>query len=121
MRSAISPASSRGATADDHVGTRAAIEVVSLEKRYGDTRAVDGLSLEVGEGAVFGLLGPNGAGKTTTVEVLEGYRRADAGEVRVLGLDPWRDGASLRPRLGVMLQEGGLYLAGTVGLMLLPK
>jgi ABC-2 type transport system ATP-binding protein len=60
-------------------------------------------------GEVFGLLGPNGAGKTTTVEILEGYRRADAGEVRVLGVDPWRDGATLRPRIGVMLQEGGLY------------
>ena len=58
---------------------------------------------------MFGLLGPNGAGKTTTVEILEGYRRADAGEVRVLGLDPIRDGARLRPRIGVMLQEGGLY------------
>ena len=86
-----------------------AIEVVALEKRYGETRAVDGLSLEVADGEVFGLLGPNGAGKTTTVEVLEGYRRADAGEVRVLGLDPWRDGAALRPRIGVMLQDGGLY------------
>ena len=86
-----------------------AIAVVALEKRYGATRAVDGLSLEIGEGEVFGLLGPNGAGKTTTVEILEGYRRADAGEVRVFGLDPWRDGAALRPRIGVMLQEGGLY------------
>ena len=86
-----------------------AIEVVALEKRYGATRAVDGLSLRIGEGEVFGLLGPNGAGKTTTVEILEGYRRPDAGEVRVLGLDPWRDGAALRPRIGVMLQDGGLY------------
>jgi ABC-2 type transport system ATP-binding protein len=58
---------------------------------------------------VFGLLGPNGAGKTTTVEILEGYRSADAGVVRVLGLDPVGDGARLRPRIGVMLQEGGLY------------
>ena len=55
------------------------------------------------------MLGPNGAGKTTTVEILEGYRRPDAGTVRVLGLDPDRDGAQLRPRIGVMLQEGGLY------------
>ncbi|MET0895288.1 MAG: ABC transporter ATP-binding protein [Acidimicrobiia bacterium] len=86
-----------------------AIEVVALEKRYGPTRAVDGLSLEIHEGEVFGLLGPNGAGKTTTVEILEGYRRADAGTVRVLGLDPWRNGADLRARVGVMLQEGGLY------------
>jgi ABC-2 type transport system ATP-binding protein len=58
---------------------------------------------------VFGLLGPNGAGKTTTVEILEGYRTPDAGQVRVLGLDPERDGDLLRARIGVMLQEGGLY------------
>jgi ABC-2 type transport system ATP-binding protein len=86
-----------------------AIEVAELEKRYGDVRAVDGLSLTVASGEVFGLLGPNGAGKTTTVEILEGYRRPDEGEVRVLGLDPIRDGRALRPRIGVMLQEGGLY------------
>ncbi len=86
-----------------------AIDVTALEKRYGATRAVDGLSFSIATGEVFGLLGPNGAGKTTTVEILEGYRRADAGEVRVLGVDPWRDGAELRPRIGVMLQEGGLY------------
>jgi len=86
-----------------------AIEIAELEKRYGDTRAVDGVTLSVPAGEVFGLLGPNGAGKTTTVEILEGYRRADAGEVRVLGLDPWTDGARLRPQIGVMLQSGGLY------------
>jgi ABC-2 type transport system ATP-binding protein len=86
-----------------------AIEVAALEKRYGATSAVDGISFSIATGEVFGLLGPNGAGKTTTVEILEGYRRADGGEVRVLGVDPWRDGASLRPRIGVMLQEGGLY------------
>ena len=71
--------------------------------------AVDGLSLDVAAGEVFGLLGPNGAGKTTTVEILEGYRRPDAGDGAVLGLDPWRDGAALRPQIGVMLQDGGLY------------
>ena len=86
-----------------------AIEVAALEKRYGATSAVDGISFSIATGEVFGLLGPNGAGKTTTVEILEGYRRADAGEVRVLGVDPWRDGDELRPRIGVMLQEGGLY------------
>ncbi len=86
-----------------------AISVVGLTKHYGTTRAVDGLSFAVGRGEVFGLLGPNGAGKTTTVETLEGYRAADAGTVRVLGLDPVRDAAALRPRIGVMLQEGGLY------------
>jgi len=90
-------------------GDRPAIEVAGLEKRYGNLRAVHGLSLTIAPGTVFGLLGPNGAGKTTTVEMLEGYRRPDAGEVRVLGLDPWRDGARIRPRIGVMLQEGGVY------------
>jgi len=86
----------------------AAIEVAELEKRYGATRAVNGVTLTVATGEVFGLLGPNGAGKTTTVEILEGYRRPDAGTARVLGFDPVRDGAQLRPRIGVMLQEGGL-------------
>jgi ABC-2 type transport system ATP-binding protein len=86
-----------------------AISVVGLAKHYGSIRAVDGLSFDVARGEVFGLLGPNGAGKTTTVETLEGYRNADAGTVRVLGLDPVRDAAALRPRIGVMLQEGGLY------------
>jgi ABC-2 type transport system ATP-binding protein len=86
-----------------------AIEVDDLEKRYGTVRAVAGLSFEVARGEVFGLLGPNGAGKTTTLEILEGYRRPDAGHARVLGLDPVADGARLRPRIGVMLQDGGLY------------
>ncbi len=86
-----------------------AIEVAGLRKCYGTVRAVDGLSLTIAPGTVFGLLGPNGAGKTTTVEILEGYRHPDAGEVTVLGLDPWRDGARIRPRIGVMLQEGGVY------------
>jgi ABC-2 type transport system ATP-binding protein len=90
-------------------GAAPAIEVVDLEKQYGAVRALDGLSFAVGAGEVFGLLGPNGAGKTTTVEILEGYRRPDRGSARVLGLDPWRDGTGLRPRVGVMLQEGGLY------------
>src|SRR5215471_4707585 len=86
-----------------------AISVAGLEKHYGSTRAVDGLSFEVARGEVFGLLGPNGAGKTTTVETLEGYRTPDHGTVRVLGLDPVRDASAVRPQIGVMLQEGGLY------------
>src|SRR3979409_1782663 len=86
-----------------------ALSVAGLVKHYGPTKAVDGLSFEVARGEVFGLLGPNGAGKTTTVETLEGYRDPDAGTVRVLGLDPVRDAPALRPRIGVMLQEGGLY------------
>jgi ABC-2 type transport system ATP-binding protein len=86
-----------------------AISVAGLEKHYGSTRAVDGLSFDVARGEVFGLLGPNGAGKTTTVETLEGYRAPDRGAVRVLGLDPVGNAQQLRPRIGVMLQEGGLY------------
>lgn len=86
-----------------------AIAVAGLEKHYGGRTVVDGLGFTVRRGEVFGLLGPNGAGKTTTVEILEGYRARDAGEVRVLGLDPVADGAALRARIGVMLQEGGLY------------
>ena len=86
-----------------------AIEIDRIEKSYGDRRAVDGLSLEIERGEVFGLLGPNGAGKTTTVEILEGYRSPDTGSVRVLGCDPVADGPDLRPRIGVMLQSGGLY------------
>jgi ABC-type multidrug transport system, ATPase component len=89
--------------------TPPAVEITGLVKRYGDHTAVDGLDLAIGAGEIFGLLGPNGAGKTTTVEILEGYRNADAGTVRVLGLDPVRDAPALRPRIGVMLQEGGLY------------
>ncbi len=85
-----------------------AIEVAGLVKRYGATTAVDGLSLSIAAGEVFGLLGPNGAGKTTTVEILEGYREPDEGRVEVLGMDPWK-ASTLRGRIGVMLQEGGLY------------
>ena len=89
--------------------TAPAVAIDGLVKRYGDRVAVDHLDLEIGVGEIFGLLGPNGAGKTSTVEILEGYRRADEGTVRVLGLDPHRDATALRSRIGVMLQEGGLY------------
>ncbi len=81
-----------------------AVEIVGLVKSYGARRAVDGLSLDVARGTLLALLGPNGAGKTTTIEICEGFRRADAGTVRVLGLSP--DDPALRPRVGVMLQEG---------------
>jgi ABC-2 type transport system ATP-binding protein len=87
----------------------AVIEVEGLVKRYGPLTAVDGLDLRVERGETLALLGPNGAGKTTTVECLEGYRRPDGGRVRVLGLDPVVDARELAPRVGVMLQEGGLY------------
>jgi ABC-2 type transport system ATP-binding protein len=84
-----------------------AVEIGGLVKRYGQTTAADGLTLSAACGEVTGILGPNGAGKTTTVEICEGYRRADQGTVRVLGLDPVRDARALRPRMGVMLQSGG--------------
>ena len=87
----------------------AVIEVDGLVKRYGALTAVDGLDLTVERGETLALLGPNGAGKTTTVECLEGYRRPDGGSVRVLGMDPFADARTLAPRIGVMLQEGGLY------------
>jgi ABC-2 type transport system ATP-binding protein len=90
-------------------GAAAAVAVDGLVKTYGSRRAVDGVSFRVARGETFALLGPNGAGKTTTLEILEGYRAPDGGAVRVLGLDPQRQGAALRPRIGVMLQETGLY------------
>src|SRR6201996_9416669 len=79
-----------------------------MVKRYGPATAVDGLTLTARRGEVTAVLGPNGAGKTTTIEICEGYRAADSGLVRVLGLDPDRDGRALRPRVGVMLQSGGV-------------
>ena len=84
-----------------------ALEVTGLVKRYGGRAVVDGLSFGVRSGTVLALLGPNGAGKSTTVEICEGFRTPDEGEVRVLGLPP-RD-PSLRPRVGVMPQTGGAY------------
>jgi ABC-2 type transport system ATP-binding protein len=87
----------------------AAIAVKALRKRYGDTVAVDGVSFSVSSGEVFALLGPNGAGKTTTVEILEGFRRPDEGDISVLGYDPARDLKRLAPRIGVMPQDGGLW------------
>src|SRR3954463_2874256 len=77
--------------------------------RYGDTTAVDGLSLTVDRGPVPAVLGPNGAGKPTTLETCEGYRSPQQGKVRVLGLDPRRQPRELLPRIGVMLQDGGAW------------
>ncbi|MBA2464260.1 MAG: ABC transporter ATP-binding protein, partial [Nocardioidaceae bacterium] len=77
--------------------------------RYGDTVAVDGLSLEVTRGSVTAVLGPNGAGKTTTLETCEGYRKPQGGTVQVLGLDPQKQRRDLLPRIGVMLQGGGAW------------
>ena len=86
----------------------AAIEVDGLVKAYGPVRAVDGVSFRVAPGEVFAILGPNGAGKTTTVEILEGHRKADAGRVRVLGMDPASDGRAYRERIGIVLQSGAI-------------
>ncbi|GAA2982356.1 ABC transporter ATP-binding protein [Actinokineospora diospyrosa] len=95
-----------------------AVEVSDLVKTYGSSTAVDGIGFAMAPGSVLALLGPNGAGKTTTVEICEGFRRADAGTVRVLGLDPHTDGARLRPRIGVMPQGGGAYPGVRAGEML---
>jgi ABC-2 type transport system ATP-binding protein len=90
------------------------IRVRELRKTYGALVAVDGVSFEVRPGEVFGLLGPNGAGKTTTVEVLEGLRQPDTGEVTVLGIDAIRHADDLRARIGVSLQTAALYPKLTV-------
>ncbi|HEY2703835.1 MAG TPA: ABC transporter ATP-binding protein [Candidatus Dormibacteraeota bacterium] len=95
-----------------------AIAVEGLRKSYGGVEAVRGLSFEVAEGEVFGLLGPNGAGKTTVVEILEGYRRRDAGSASVLGVDPASGGRALRARVGIMLQECAMPRLLSVGELL---
>ncbi|NDL59638.1 ABC transporter ATP-binding protein [Phytoactinopolyspora mesophila] len=89
------------------VTTNPAVTVRGLSKGYSGTRAVDGIDLDIEQGEVFALLGPNGAGKTTTVEILEGYRKRDAGEVTVLGQDPGRPGQDWRSRIGIVLQNTG--------------
>jgi ABC-2 type transport system ATP-binding protein len=86
-----------------------AIEVRGLHKTYADFEAVRGISFSVRRGEIFGLLGPNGAGKTTTVEILEGYRTRNAGEVEVLGFDPEARAQAFRARIGIVLQSTGIY------------
>ena len=86
-----------------------AIAVRELKKSYGAYEALRGITFEIKEGEVFGLLGPNGAGKTTTIEILEGYRTRDSGEVEVLGFDPERAGSAFRERIGVVLQQSQLW------------
>jgi ABC-2 type transport system ATP-binding protein len=107
-------AATAGATTVSAAGAAAspdhavAVEVRGLVKRYDGRAVVDGLDLVARQGAVTAVLGPNGAGKTTTIECCEGLRSPDGGAVRVLGLDPVADARALRPRVGVMLQDGGL-------------
>ena len=92
----------------------AAVTVNGLRKSYNGLEAVRGVSFEIQEGEVFGLLGPNGAGKTTTVEILEGYRQRDDGQVTVLGADPALADASWRERVGIVLQSSAMYPNFTV-------
>jgi ABC-2 type transport system ATP-binding protein len=92
-----------------------AVEVRDVVVRYGGTIAVDGVSLNLSRGRVLALLGNNGAGKTSLLQVCEGFRRADGGTARVLGLDPMDDHDALMPRLGIMLQSGGVYPWATAG------
>lgn len=118
-----SPAGSPAAGTDlpDHLPGRDhadALVVDGLVKRYGRTTAAAGMSLVARAGQVTALLGPNGSGKTTTVECAAGLRRPDAGTVRVMGLDPLADASVLRPRVGVMLQDGGLPGAVAAGRVL---
>ncbi|MGH3662927.1 MAG: ABC transporter ATP-binding protein, partial [Micromonosporaceae bacterium] len=96
-------------------GSDVAISARGLRKSYGNRLAVAGIDLEVARGEVFSLLGPNGAGKTTTVEILEGFRRRDHGEVSVLGVDPRRADGRWRARLGIVLQSTGEFEELTVG------
>ncbi len=91
-----------------------AIAVRGLRKTYGEHEALRGITFQIETGEVFGLLGPNGAGKTTTVEILEGYRTRDGGEVDVLGFDPARAGGAYRERIGVVLQQSQLWANLTV-------
>ena len=85
------------------------IVATDVRKRYGDIRAVEGVSLKVAEGEFFGILGPNGAGKTTTLEIMEGLREPDSGDVTVLGERPWPRNPRLLPRIGVQLQASSFF------------
>ena len=122
MPTSIAPSGADGATSSARPaedpradGAGAAVHVRGLVKRYGGRDVVAGLDLVADAGAVTAVLGPNGAGKTTTVECCEGLRSPDGGSVRVLGLDPVADARALRPRVGVMLQDGGLPTGARAG------
>jgi ABC-2 type transport system ATP-binding protein len=105
----------RRAASNTQRGGDPVIAVHGLCKRYGEREAVRGIDLEVSRGEIFAFLGPNGAGKTTTVEILEGFRQASGGEVRVLGANPWRAPSSWRERIGTVLQESEAEPGLTVG------
>jgi ABC-2 type transport system ATP-binding protein len=90
-------------------GVSTTISVQDVRKSYGDLRAVDGVTFEVERGEFFGILGPNGAGKTTMLEIIEGLRRPDGGEVSVLGMTPWPRNPALLPRMGVQLQASSFF------------
>jgi ABC-2 type transport system ATP-binding protein len=91
-----------------------AVRIRGLRKRYGALTALDGVDLTVARGEVLALLGPNGAGKTTMVEILEGHRKADAGQVSVLGYDPGKRERGFRERIGVVLQSSSIYTSLSV-------
>jgi ABC-2 type transport system ATP-binding protein len=91
------------------LGVSSTIAVQEIRKAYGDLKAVDGVTFEVSEGEFFGILGPNGAGKTTALEIIEGLRQPDSGEVSVLGMAPWPRNAALLPRIGVQLQASSFF------------
>jgi len=107
-KATLARTNSRFGTNPDGIHSKA-VTVTGLTKAYGGRAVVRGLSFSVRRGEIFALLGPNGAGKTTTVEILEGYRAPDGGSVAVLGLDPLRQGAALKPQIGVVLQQDGVY------------
>ena len=111
MHSRAGGAEKKADRAQDQQGAAepAAVAVENLGKAYDGRWVVDGIDFTIRRGEIFALLGPNGAGKTTTIEILEGYRGADRGSARVLGLDPIRDHAELMQRAGLMLQQGGIY------------
>lgn len=114
----LTGADTHGRYLDFEAMSTPAVEVSGLVKHYAGRPAVDGVDLLARPGAVTALLGPNGAGKTTTVECCAGLRRPDAGTVRVLGLDPLRQRGAVAPRVGVMLQDGGLPAAAPAGRVL---